>query len=70
MISIDRAQGCLIGLAVGDVLGCPAEAMSPGYRLGIRSRWLSTQTRRESSALSVPGGRQAVSRGEKTIYER
>lgn len=29
MISKDRSQGCLIGLAVGDVLGCPVEAMSP-----------------------------------------
>ncbi|MBS3809200.1 MAG: ADP-ribosylglycohydrolase family protein [Desulfobacterales bacterium] len=29
MLSKDRAQGCLIGLAVGDVLGCPVEAMSP-----------------------------------------
>lgn len=24
-----KAQGCLLGLAVGDILGCPLEAMSP-----------------------------------------
>ena len=25
----DNARGCLLGLAVGDVLGCPIEAMAP-----------------------------------------
>jgi len=32
----ERARGCLVGLAVGDALGRPAEGMTPG---AIRSRW-------------------------------
>ena len=28
-LNFDRTAGCLMGLAVGDVLGCPLEAMHP-----------------------------------------